>query len=314
MPLKNKAVVVAAGSVLIVWGSVWGVAEAPLDHARGDHDAVSIIFGGDIMLDRNVAAWHEANPSAVFARVAPLFAAADIRVANLEGTITTNPSIARRDSSILRFTFEPTFAKAALGPVRLDAVSLANNHALDFGADGYRSTRSYLSEWGIAAFGHPYDRPDYISTGLSAKGQSICLVGYHSLYDPDTTSAMAEVVRLRESCTRVVVFAHWGEEYQPVPESQTVATAHSFVDAGADLVIGAHPHVVQPYETYRGRAIFYSLGNFVFDQRFSPEVQKGLLVQATFGGAEACYRPIPIAIEQGVPVPGEALDEWCLPW
>jgi poly-gamma-glutamate synthesis protein (capsule biosynthesis protein) len=90
---------------------------------------------------------------------------------------------------------------------------------------------------------------------------------------------MAEIARLRPSCDFLVVFPHWGIEYQITASARQQELAHEFVDAGADLVIGAHPHVVEPVELYRGKAIFYSLGNFVFDQGLSFWTEHGLAVQ-----------------------------------
>jgi poly-gamma-glutamate synthesis protein (capsule biosynthesis protein) len=128
------------------------------------------------------------------------------------------------------------------------------------------------------------------------RGKQFCLVGYHSLYDATTTEVVGEIRALRPECYKVVVFAHWGTEYAPVANAAQVAEAHEFIDAGADLVIGAHPHVVQNVETYRGRAIFYSLGNFMFDQDFSWATTHGLAVKATFGATSTVFALTPITI------------------
>lgn len=277
----------------------WQQAQAPfaaIAPAAHPEPAPSVLFAGDIMLDRNVAVHaRAAGPGVLFAGVLGLFATADARVANLEGSITTNPSIAQVDHSILHFTFDPAVAQAALAPLTLSAVSLANNHSYDFGRAGFESTRGYLAQWGIQPFGHPYNAR-VLSTALDVRGKQVCLVGYHSLYDATTTEVVAEVARLRPDCYKVVVFAHWGDEYKPVANAAQVAEAHEFVDAGADLVIGAHPHVVQNVETYRGRAIFYSLGNFMFDQDFSWATEHGLVVKVTFGATSTAFALTPVTV------------------
>ena len=88
------------------------------------------------------------------------------------------------------------------------------------------------------------------------------------------------IKNLRPYSDYLIVYAHWGNEYETTPTSQQTDLAHSFIDAGADFIIGSHPHVVQTKEEYKGKMIYYSLGNMVFDQYFSTETQKGLLIEA----------------------------------
>lgn len=281
-------------ATLVLWQSAQAPWGAILPPAEPDP---SILFVGDIMLDRSVARHAMASSTDVlFAGVLDLFKVADARVANLEGAITTNPSIAQVDNTILHFTFDPTLAQAALAPLNLTAVSLANNHSYDFGRTGFDTTQTYLKGWGIKPFGHPYNARD-LSATLDIRGKQFCLVGYHSLYDAGTTEVVTEIMRLRPLCYRVVVFPHWGDEYEHVANEAQIKAAHSFVDAGADLVIGAHPHVVQNVETYRGKAIFYSLGNFMFDQDFSWATTHGLAVKVTFGETSTTYTLTPITIQ-----------------
>lgn len=268
----------------------------------------SILFVGDIMLDRSVAKHAHASSTAVlFAGVLDLFKTADTNVANLEGTVTTNPSIAQVDHTILRFTFDPKLAQEALKPLNLAAASLANNHAYDFGREGFDATRGYLHEWGIKPFGHPVNARD-LSATLDIRGKTFCLVGYHSLYDPSTMEVVAEIAKLRPECYRIIVFPHWGDEYEALANAQQVAAAHEFIGAGADLIIGAHPHVVQNVETYQGKAIFYSLGNFMFDQNFSWATTHGLAVKATFGEESTSFKLTPITIKNQEAAPADEAD------
>ena len=276
----------------------WQQAQAPFARiAPRQGPDPSILFVGDIMLDRSVARHAMASSTgALFKGVLGLFRTADANVANLEGAITQNPSIAQIDHTILHFTFDPVLAQNALAPLNLSAASLANNHAYDFGVSGFDATRQYLEGWGIQAFGHPYNVRN-LSAQMVLRGKTICLVGYHSLYDATTTEVVAEVANIKPGCYRVVVFAHWGQEYEPVADAAQERQAHEFIDAGADLVVGAHPHVVQNVEVYRDRAIFYSLGNFMFDQNFSWATTHGLAVKATFGATSTTYNLTPITIQ-----------------
>jgi poly-gamma-glutamate synthesis protein (capsule biosynthesis protein) len=246
-------------------------------------NALTAVFVGDIMLDRAVAIHaRAAGDSVLFAGVRSLFKGRDLVVGNLEGTLTTNPSISQASSSILRFTFDPKYA-AVLKGAGFDALSLANNHSLDFGASGYEQTVSYLTAQGITPFGSPLNDKN-ISVQMPIKGKNFCLVGYHGLYDPNPASAIRAIKDTRSACAYTVLVAHWGVEYVHEPTQEQRDMAHAFIDAGADVVIGAHPHVVEPLEIYNNKAVFYSLGNFVFDQGWMPQVRRGLAVGIEFAG------------------------------
>lgn len=271
-------------------------AKAPAG-VREPEQPVKILFAGDLMLDRNVARAALSGAVALFSiSTRELFAGADARVVNLEGTVTDNPSIAQQDHSILRFTFSPNLAARALHLLGISAVSLANNHTLDFGQNGYAETRANLDRFGVAAFGHPLNASSTLSTTLAIRGKTFCFVGYHALFSPDDSGVLAEIARLRPDCYRVIVFVHWGEEYEPLQTAAQTKAAHEFVDAGADLVIGAHPHVVEPIELYRGKAILYSLGNFMFDQDFSWATMHGLAVEADFYADKTAFVLTPLVV------------------
>ena len=285
-------------ATVVLAGAAYGWAGDALAPLLPAEEPVRVLFVGDLMLDRNVArAATTVGARGLFATsTLELFADADLRVGNLEGTITTNASIAQRNNKILRFTFDPALARDVLQLLRFDAVSLANNHALDFGEFGYDDTVAALSALGIKTFGQPYNDTGKRSTMLEVRGKQLCFVGYHSLFVPDRTNVVADVQSLRPRCWRVVVVAHWGEEYETLSNDAQQSQAHAFIDAGADLVIGAHPHVVQEVEVYQGKAIFYSLGNFVFDQNFSWETMHGLGVQVDLYEEKTRFTLIPLTI------------------
>lgn len=290
-------------ALLLASGLYWHQAQAPLALLPPEPTPVTMLFVGDLMLDRGVARRAALGGGASLVEgMRPLVARNDIIVLNLEGTITGNPSIAERDNTILRFTFDPALAKEVLQALGADVVSLANNHALDFGASGYAETTTNLDRFGVKYFGHPLNSKN-ISTMLEVGGIMFCFVGYHELYDDDTTSVLAEIARLRPLCGATVVMSHWGLEYEPLQTAGQVAEAHAFIDAGADLVVGAHPHVVQPAEVYKGKAIFYSLGNFVFDQDFSWGTTHGLALEAQFSAGKTTVTLVPLAIVESRPAP-----------
>jgi poly-gamma-glutamate synthesis protein (capsule biosynthesis protein) len=300
--IAGAAVLLSLGVVLL-WPAEVKMPEALISLATPTEEPLSVLFVGDIMLDRAVAQYaRQEGDEALFAGAKSLFNSADLLVGNLEGSITTNASIAEQDPKILKFTFDPRFAKL-LRDIGFDAVSLANNHALDFGTDGYDQTLDFLHQEGIAPFGHPLNTKD-LSTTLIFKGQTLCLVGYHSLFDPESAWVAAEIKKLRPTCDRVIVFAHWGEEYSHEPTAHQTLMAHTFVDLGADLVIGAHPHVVQPLEVYKNRVIFYSLGNFLFDQGFQPEVKRGVAVRVEFASSSTRFMLAPVNTFKQVSIAG----------
>jgi gamma-polyglutamate biosynthesis protein CapA len=175
------------------------------------------------------------------------------------------------------------------------AVNLANNHTLDFGQSGYEETKENLAKDDILYFGSPSNNED-LSTQINVRGKLICLVGYEEFINPEPQTILDEIHSLQASCYRIIVFAHWGVEYLPTPSDKQKTLAHSFIDAGADVIIGSHPHVVQPLEVYKNKAIFYSLGNFVFDQNFSFETTHGLAVQVEFSDTETHFTLAPISI------------------
>ncbi|MHB1330516.1 MAG: CapA family protein [Minisyncoccota bacterium] len=260
-------------------------------------EIVEILFVGDIMLDRTVRTAIERDGfDYLFADIKNIFEGVDLAVGNLEGTITENASVSQSDHDILRFTFATSTA-FSLKELGFTHVSLANNHALDFGEFGLEDTEHYLSLAGVDFFGSPHNDGKLMSSA-SVKGREICLLGYHQLFNSSISPVISEINSSVGVCDYIVVFAHWGDEYNTDPNESQVKIGHAFVDAGTDLVIGSHPHVVQPIEIYKGRAIFYSLGNFMFDQDFSLATRQGLVVRLELGETTQKFHLIGIEMER----------------
>lgn len=241
-----------------------------------------ILFVGDMMFDRTIRkATEEKGVEHTFSCIKPFLSGFDGVFGNLEGPITTESSRSINTNvgeyGNTTFTFATNTAQL-LRDSNVVAVSLANNHIFDFGRDGVKSTKSELQKAGVGYFGDPLtidNKVIYLTHG----GYKIAIIGYNAFLGVDTVDDTVSLIKdSRAYVDYVFVFPHWGEEYVSATELQKT-TAHNFIDAGADVVIGAHPHVIQEIEEYKGKKIYYSLGNFIFDQYFSPEVMRGLGVE-----------------------------------
>ncbi len=242
----------------------------------------SMLFIGDIMLSRHVETLAERSPLGFdrhFTEVTPFFSEFDLVVANLEGPI---PVVHQKTPDFsTRFSFKRE-AIEGLDRSGVDIVSLANNHTFDFGEDDFTNTKTVLDEVGIEQFGHPIDPAlgEVYVTELA--GQSVAFVGLHdATVRLDIEKALEVISAQSELHDLVIVSIHWGTEYMTTSNDRQKSLAHAFIDNGADLIIGHHPHVRQESEEYNGKMIYYSLGNFLFDQYFSTETQRGLGVELT---------------------------------
>ncbi len=241
-------------------------------------DRVSILAFGDMMLDRTVLAKTEKteNYNFPFLLIDEFLKTADIKFANLEGPITNFESVSNGNTR-MRFTVAPEFLPIL--KQRFQVLGLANNHMLDFGENGYNQTKNYLSNAEINYFGNYNNQSDNLSAIIEKNNIKIGWIGYHGLVGEGFENILNEIKTLRPQVDFLIVVPHWGAEYKKVPADSTVKKAKQFVDAGADLVLGGHPHVVQPSEDYKGKKIYYSLGNFIFDQYWSEDTMEGLAVE-----------------------------------
>ncbi len=250
--------------------------------------SVSILFGGDLMFDRNVRLLADeiGYQNLITSDLAELLQAQDLVVANLEGPITDQNSVSVGTEpgtpQNFIFTFDPQAAHW-LADHNITLVNLGNNHILDFGIDGVRSTLDYLQEAGVSSFGwksaEQGSQYNQISTIVEFQDFKVGFVNYNQFGQQPLAAAITEIEQLQDQLDYIVVFTHWGIEYEPQPNQVIQQQAYDLIEAGAHTVIGTHPHVIQPYEDYLHGRIYYSLGNFIFDQYFSPEVQQGLLVE-----------------------------------
>jgi len=260
-----------------------------------------ILIVGDIMLDRNVASRSKAAGTSTYPfQKLPeqWFASYDFAVANLEGPVTAKslPPVKSID-----FRFDPSVVPV-LRSQGIDALSQANNHALDQGQVGFDDSRKRLRDAGFVVFGHQV-RDDVISMATTTvNGFRLALVGFNTTDNSlDRAAASAALSEARSIADRVIVLPHWGSEYHNKPDSSVVELGHWLIDHGADAVIGGHPHWYQGISVYKNKPIAWSLGNFIFDQDFSVQTNQGLAVALTFDQDKTALEPLPIHIVKSQP-------------
>ncbi|MEK7612648.1 MAG: CapA family protein [Patescibacteria group bacterium] len=249
-----------------------------IQHVPQPAPSATIIFGGDLLFDRSIrTAIREQGGDYIFSCIDATLKGADLVVANLEGPITNNPSVSENtkpgSENNFTFTFDPMVA-ALLYFHNIRLVNIGNNHIMNYGLEGLRQTKFWLQSAGVDFFG------DEVMYTTTLRGVPLAFINYNE-FGGDSYSNVLQNIGIAAAQGYIpIVYTHWGEEYvAPLPRVQ--ALAREFVDAGAALVVGSHPHIVQERELYHGKYIYYSLGNFIFDQYFSEDVSNGLLLSAT---------------------------------
>lgn len=236
----------------------------------------TILFVGDIMLDRGVEYLMKKN--SVFyplEKIGQFLRGVDIVFGNLEGPIVENPPHFSDES--LKFAFSPEVVRM-LSYGNFNLLSLANNHTFNLDKAGLRETKEFLTKDNINFVGHPLQ----CDQDFLFKKDNIVFTAFNKVFPSNCFSReIVETVRKKKNSNPdefLIVIFHWGEEYYSKSLISQQELAHQAIEAGADLIIGSHPHIVQEIEEYKGKLIFYSLGNFIFDQYFSKETQQGLVV------------------------------------
>lgn len=273
-----------SGGVLVAGGAGVGHDESPAP--------LSLVFVGDIMTDRGVRKSVEARGgdySRLFSQ-AEYLSGADIAFGNLEGPLSDRGYDL---GSVYSFRMEPA-SLSALSAAGVDVVSVANNHMGDWGRGAFEDTLARLGGAKIEAAGGGFSRRDakrprvIIKNGVSVGFLAFSDLGPHWLasdpnesymLDAGDTEYAAIIADAARAVDALVVSLHFGDEYESMPNERQRTLARAAIDAGARIVIGHHPHVIQPIEEYNGGIIAYSLGNFIFDQTFSEETRNGLVLE-----------------------------------
>ncbi|NLE77754.1 MAG: CapA family protein [Chloroflexi bacterium] len=319
-------------------------AAIPCPGAAQGPEPLRLVLVGDVMVGRHVADQISVEGDDYpLEAVWPLLQGADLAIGNLESPLTVAP----RTVQNYNLTTEPAKAHL-LSKAGFDLLSVANNHATDHGVDGLVETVQALADVDIAALGYGVDaeaaRAPLI---LDLKGLRLAFLAYEGLgaalpagkETPGTLHlqplgwAERDVRAAREAADWVIVGVHWGEEYEPLPNAYQQTVAQSLADAGADVIWGHHPHILQPLAWLQGKGrtrptlVAYSLGNFLFDQGFSFETSTSAALTLVLEGE--AYRAVgltPLATKDGAvgpaaPADGEAIlaplwaqDWFAAPW
>lgn len=263
---------------------------------------ITLTVVGDLMLSRGVAAAHP-DPTATLRGLQPLLRRADITVGNLESTLSTAGAPTQGGDS---FGASPTVL-TGLRRAGFDALSLANNHTGDYGEAALVQTVRAFAGSGITPFGAGRDLAQATEPAIvEREGITLAFLGFNAIGETpqagpaqpgalsvrmpprtgplnrdDLAHVLRAVRRLDGRVDAVVVLPHWGTQYTHTPEPIQRTVGRRLVDAGADLVVGGHPHWVQGVERHRGVTIAHSLGNAVFDMDFAEQTMEGVVLTAT---------------------------------
>lgn len=262
----------------------------PQPTATPDTRPVTIAITGDVMLGRSVNSQLLATSDRFpFNNTADYLSGFDLTVGNLECVV----SALGQPEPGKQFTFEADpKAFARLNAAGFDILSLANNHSGDYGKAAFMDMTQALPRYGVTPLGGGANlaaahAPVIKKIRTTTVGfLAYCAIGPdnfaatattpgHSWLDPNLMSA--DIAATRPQVDFLIVFTHWGIEYQPQEDADQQAMARVAIDAGADLVVGAHPHIIQPNDSYKGKPIIYSLGNFVFDEMYGVEALGNVL-------------------------------------
>lgn len=276
--------------------SISGANISQLVQQKQEAQPIILMAVGDIMLDRAVKymidKYGQGDFNFAFANIKNYLSGADILFGNLEGPIS-NRGV--KVGSIYSFRFSPT-STLALKQTGFDVVSIANNHMFDYQPIALQDTMANLQKQGIDYVGAGNNETEAFSLKIKEiQGVKIGFLGFEN-FAPNSWKAGPEKIgmawvgedfsKIKEIISQgkkqvdiLAVSIHAGTEYQPLPDAFQKAFAKTAIDAGADLVLGHHPHVVEPLEKYNNGWIVYSLGNFIFDQYFSKETMEGGLLR-----------------------------------
>lgn len=274
---------------------------------KTETENVTLLFAGDLYPTEQLQEKYSKNGITAAASQALLSVtkSADIFMLNQEFPFGTTGEAAQDKQ--YTFRVDPKYV-SILPELGVDIVTLANNHMLDFGREPLTETLHALDQNGIlhVGAGQNLEEASALKT-VEAGGRTIGFLGATRVIPQnswtatsgnsglfttyDATKLLAEIREAKQSCDFVVVFVHWGIERNTTPEDYQKSLAYQYIDAGADAVIGAHPHVLQGIEYYNGKPIFYSLGNFIFANRS----YETMMVKLVLSGDEVKASVIPCA-------------------
>ena len=244
---------------------------------KNDPTKYDILFTGDVMLARKVEVYmNNEGLDYPFRRLPEMKNSATYMVGNFEASV---PKV-YVPTPYFTFAFSvPEKNLQALKDFGFTHLSLANNHTYDYGEAGLANTILALKNFDIEPFGRPNHISYHTTSILNLKDVNIGLIGIHALFSTPQKSVLKEAINLlKEETNLTIAYIHWGDEYILTNNNNQSSLADTLIELGIDMIVGHHPHVVQNVEIRSQVPIFYSLGNFIFDQYFSRHVQEGLLL------------------------------------
>jgi poly-gamma-glutamate synthesis protein (capsule biosynthesis protein) len=241
------------------------------------------------------------GPDFLFENVSPLFAGGDIVFGNLECSIKNNDPESGKSP---RFFCAGPDAVNGLKNAHFNVLSVANNHIMENGQDSFLHTVQILKDHTITPVGIRGKRDI-----LPIKGYRVAFLAYSFIEDSieqgcynkiqSEGTILEEIQNVQPDSDLIIVSLHWGREYVPCPSPEQIRIGRTLIDAGADIIIGGHPHVTQSFEIYKKRPIFYSLGNFIFDDTYNPTTCESFIAQITVNDSRDSIEAgiIPILID-----------------
>ncbi|MFD0698617.1 CapA family protein [Paenibacillus sp. GCM10027628] len=290
--------------------------------ATGDAQ-VKLTFVGDVLLASKVEdILKEKGYDHPYSNVTDFLSKPDYTIANLETPITTRGTVQSKD-----YVYRSSpLALPALKASGIDLVNLANNHVMDYGTEGLLDTMASLDQEGVKRVGAGKDLEEaYQPVIVEKQGMKIAFLGFSRVVPDGSWKAgpghpgVAEtynykppveaIQKAKEKADLVVVITHWGVERTDQPDKYQKDLAHRYIDAGADLIVGGHPHVLQGLEQYKGKWIAYSLGNFIFTTNDVPKTWETVIMEASCSKEKKCdVHLVPILTKGALPTPMNAED------
>lgn len=323
IPNGNSAAQVSPKASAVATTTPKPTANATVVNPEGTGAQVKLTFVGDVIMASKVEdILKQKGYDYPYTNVKDFLTKADFTIANLESPITTRGSVQSKEY-VYRSSPE------ALPPLKqagVDIVNLANNHVMDYGTEGLLDTMQLLDQEGIKRVGAGKDNVEaYQPVMVEKDGVKIAVFGFSRVVPEASWKAapghpgVAEtysyklpveaIEKAKASADLVVVVAHWGVERDDNPDKNQKELAHRYIDAGADLVIGGHPHVLQGFEQYKGKWIAYSLGNFIFTTNDTPKTWETVILEAACTKDKSCnIHLVPILTKAALPTPMNEVD------
>ncbi|MGF9980409.1 capsular polyglutamate synthetase PgsA [Bacillus subtilis] len=315
----NKHVFIAIPIVFVLmFAFMWaGKAETPKVKTYSD-DVLSASFVGDIMMGRYVEkVTEQKGADSIFQYVEPIFRASDYVAGNFENPVTYQKNYKQADKKIHLQTNKESVK--VLKDMNFTVLNSANNHAMDYGVQGMKDTLGEFAKQNLDIVGAGYSLSDAKKkiSYQKVNGVTIATLGFTDVSgkgfaakkntpgvlpaDPEIFIPM--ISEAEKHADIVVVQSHWGQEYDNDPNDRQRQLARAMSDAGADIIVGHHPHVLEPIEVYNGTVIFYSLGNFVFDQGWTRTRDSALVQYHLKKNGTGRFEVTPIDIHEATPAP-----------